>query len=96
MAKSRAAAKKAVKKGTLDDEIHQRTVVALAKKRLPDAAWDFVSGAENETDDHPQPPCSSMRLALRPRGTSRRQCRDDVSRTKATFARVARADRGEI
>jgi isopentenyl diphosphate isomerase/L-lactate dehydrogenase-like FMN-dependent dehydrogenase len=51
MAKSRAAAKKAAKKGTLDDEILTTTeLVALAKKRLPDAAWDFVvSGAETET-----------------------------------------------
>ncbi len=51
MAKRRTAAKRAVTKATPDEEILTTTeLVALAKKRLSEAAWDFVvSGAETET-----------------------------------------------
>jgi isopentenyl diphosphate isomerase/L-lactate dehydrogenase-like FMN-dependent dehydrogenase len=51
MAKKRTAAKSAVTKAARDEEILTTTeLVALAKKRLPEAAWDFVvSGAETET-----------------------------------------------
>jgi isopentenyl diphosphate isomerase/L-lactate dehydrogenase-like FMN-dependent dehydrogenase len=51
MAKSRAAAKKAAAKDASSETILTTTeLVALAKKRLPEAAWDFVvGGAETET-----------------------------------------------
>ena len=48
---SKTAAKKAAPKKSVADEILTTTeLVALAKKRLPEAAWDFiVGGAETET-----------------------------------------------
>lgn len=51
MAKSKTAAKKAVRKEAGGEEILTTTeIVALAKKRLPDAAWELiVGGAESET-----------------------------------------------
>ena len=51
MARKKAAAKKAVPKKSVDDEFLTTTeLVALAKKRLPETAWDFiVGGAETET-----------------------------------------------
>ena len=51
MAKSKATAKRAVTKPAAGEEILTTTeLVALAKKRLPEAAWDFVvGGAETET-----------------------------------------------
>jgi len=51
MAKGRTAAKKAVKKKADSEEILTTTeLVALAKKRLSEAAWEFiVGGAETET-----------------------------------------------
>ena len=51
MAKRKTAAKKAVTTETAEPEILTTTeLVALAKKRLPEAAWDFiVGGAETET-----------------------------------------------
>src|SRR5262245_56357936 len=51
MAKSKTAGKAAAKKDTAEPDILTTTeLVALAKKRLPEAAWDFiVGGAETET-----------------------------------------------
>jgi glycolate oxidase len=51
MAKKRTAAKKAVRKDSVAEEILTTTeLVALAKRRLPAEAWDFiVGGAETET-----------------------------------------------
>jgi isopentenyl diphosphate isomerase/L-lactate dehydrogenase-like FMN-dependent dehydrogenase len=51
MAKRKATAKRAVTKQVPNEEILTTTeLVALAKKRLPEAAWDFVvGGAETET-----------------------------------------------
>jgi glycolate oxidase len=51
MPKSKGAAAKAVRKDSLAEEILTMTeLVALAKKRLPEEAWDFiVGGAETET-----------------------------------------------
>jgi glycolate oxidase len=51
MARSKAAVKKAVPKDQAGEEILTTTeLVALAKKRLTEAAWDFiVGGAETET-----------------------------------------------
>jgi len=51
MAKRKTAAKKAVRKQAAEPEILTTTeLVALAKKRLPESAWDFiVGGAETET-----------------------------------------------
>jgi isopentenyl diphosphate isomerase/L-lactate dehydrogenase-like FMN-dependent dehydrogenase len=51
MAKSKATAKRAVTKPAAREEILTTTeLVALAKRRLPEAAWDFViGGAETET-----------------------------------------------
>ena len=47
----KTAAKKAVPKKSVADEFLTTTeLVALAKKRLPEVAWDFiVGGAETET-----------------------------------------------
>ena len=51
MARKKTAAGKAAPKDSVADEILTTTeLVALAKKRLPEAAWDFiVGGAETET-----------------------------------------------
>jgi glycolate oxidase len=51
MGKSKTAAKKSTTKEAAEPEILTTTeLVALAKKRLPDAAWEFiVGGAETET-----------------------------------------------
>jgi isopentenyl diphosphate isomerase/L-lactate dehydrogenase-like FMN-dependent dehydrogenase len=51
MAKKTTAARKAAPKNSAADELLTTTeLVALAKRRLPDAAWDFiVGGAETET-----------------------------------------------
>ena len=51
MARTKAAAPKAVSKDSESDDILTTTeLVALAKQRLPAAAWDFVvGGAETET-----------------------------------------------
>jgi len=51
MVKRKTAAKTAAKKGTAEAEILTTTeLVALAKKRMPEAAWEFiVGGAETET-----------------------------------------------
>jgi glycolate oxidase len=51
MARTKAAARQAAQKDSASDEILTTTeLVALAKKRLPDEAWDFiVGGAETET-----------------------------------------------
>jgi isopentenyl diphosphate isomerase/L-lactate dehydrogenase-like FMN-dependent dehydrogenase len=51
MARNKAAAGKAAPTGSVADEILTTTeLVALAKKRLPEAAWEYiVGGAETET-----------------------------------------------
>jgi glycolate oxidase len=50
MAKKRTAAKQQAVTHSTDDWLTTTELVALAKKRLPEAAWDFiVGGAETET-----------------------------------------------
>jgi glycolate oxidase len=50
MARNKPAAKKAAASGTSEEILTTTELVALAKKRLPEAAWEFiVGGAETET-----------------------------------------------
>jgi glycolate oxidase len=50
MARPKTAGKKAAKKSAADEILTTTELVALAKKRLPEVAWEFiVGGAETET-----------------------------------------------